>query len=221
MDIVRIQRGSVEILAIPVCRDNLVYLVCQDGQAVLIDAGSAAPVRACLAANHLRLCNILLTHRHADHTAGATALRADIQQQNPSAVGSVEMLSVPGHTANDAAFYFPAAAAVFTGDCLINGACGRIFGGSATELYESLMRIAQLPVETLVLGGHDYLADNLRFGLSVEPDNDAIRNRLALYQRDPAAALFVSLEEEKKTNPFLRATTAESFAALRKAKDRF
>lgn len=167
------------------------------------------------------MCDLLLTHRHADHTAGASTLRADIQQHGPSAIGPVETLPVPGHTAHDVAFYFPDAAAVFTGDCLINGACGRLFGRPAMELHESLMRIAQLPADTLVMGGHDYLEDNLRFGLSVEPDNNAIRNRLELYQRDPAAALFVEMKEEIKTNPFLRATTAASFAALRKAKDRF
>jgi len=221
MKLTHIPRGETAILAVPVLSDNFVYLICRAGQAVLIDAGDAAPVRKALKENNLQLRDIRLTHHHGDHTAGHATLRGDLIQENPEAAGPVEAIPVPGHTAEDTAFYFPEAAAVFTGDCLINGACGRPLGGTAAQLFDSLQRIAALPDDTLVFGGHDYLEENMQFGLLHEPDNADIRARLDLYRCDPAAALFVTLAEEKRTNLFLRAASAKEFAALRREKDRF
>ncbi len=218
---VTIVRGNQTLLAVPVLDDNYVYLVCRNRQAVLIDAGEAAPVQRALDRYDWTLRDIRLTHHHGDHRAGYDELIRRQEARDPAAAGPVEAIPVPGHTAGDTAFYFPEAGAVFSGDCLINGACGRVFGGTAAQLFESLQRIAALPDQTLVFGGHDYLEDNLRFGLHIEPENADIRSRLELYGRDPAAALFVSLAEERKTNPFLRAASVEEFTALRNAKDRF
>jgi hydroxyacylglutathione hydrolase len=220
MKIQRIQRTPFEILAVPVLSDNFVYLVCRNRAAILIDAGEAGPIRKALENNNLQLTQILITHRHADHTAALPELRSAVTGKE-EAVGTVEALAVPGHTAGDTAWYFPEAGALFTGDCLINGACGRPMDGTAAQLYDSLQKIKQLPDETLILGGHDYLDENLRFGLTVEPDNADLRARLELYRTDPAAALFVTLAEEKKTNVFLRVASGEEFAALRTQKDKF
>ncbi len=208
------------IWAVPVLTDNFVYLVCCGQDAVLVDAGAAQPVEAVLQKEGLTLRQILLTHRHGDHTAGAERLQTRIQPGG-RLPEPVETLALPGHTAEDKGYYYPAAGVVFTGDCLINGACGRVIGGSMQALFESLKRIKQLPDETLVLGGHDYLMDNLQFGLQQEPGNTAIQARIALYNRNPTAALFVTLAEEQRTNLFLRAPDLASFTALRDAKDRF
>lgn len=215
----RIQRSPFEILAVPVLSDNFVYLVCRGRKAVLVDAGEAAPVRRALEENGLELTRILTTHRHADHTAALPELRSVVTGEE-NAIGTVEALAVPGHTSGDTAWYFPEAGALFTGDCLINGACGRPMDGTAAQLFASLQKIKQLPDGTLIFGGHDYLDENLRFGRMVEPDNMDIRARLELYRTDPAAALFVTLAEEKKTNVFLRVASGEEFAALRTKKDR-
>ncbi len=217
---VRIQRGPFQIIAIPVLSDNFVYLICRDGQAVLIDAGEAPPVRRVLEENRLCLRKILVTPRHADHIAALADLQREVVDEAAEAAGPVEVISAPGHTADDVVFYFPEARAVFTGDTLINGACGRPLGGSAEQLFDSLQRIKKLPDETLVFGGHDYLDENLRFGLKMESANKSINDRLRRYHADPAAGLFVPLVEEKKTNPFLRAAGVKEFTALRHAKDR-
>lgn len=217
----RINRPPFEILVVPVLQDNLVYLVCRGGRAVLIDAGAADPVRRALKKNKLVLTDILLTHRHADHTAGEREVRSLIDRGEGRVEATVDSLPVPGHTAGDTAWYFPEARALFTGDALINGACGRPIEGSAAQLYESLQRINALPGDTLILGGHDYLDENLRFGLAIDAGNAAIRARLDLYRRDPAAALFVPLDEERRTNVFLQAQSAGEFATLRQAKNRF
>ena len=81
--------------------------------------------------------------------------------------------------------------------------------------------IKALPDETIVFGGHDYLVENMNFALSMEPDNADMKTRLARHAVNPAAAVFVPLVEEKKTNPFLRAKSVDEFAELRAAKDRF
>lgn len=221
MKLYRFEHGPIQILAVPVLNDNFDYLICRAGRALLIDAGAAAPVRRALEENGLELEQILLTHEHHDHIGGLPELESLCSGGATGVVGQVREIPTPGHTIDDTAYYFPEAAAVFTGDCLINGACGRLLGGTAEELYDSLQRIKVLPDETRVFGGHDYLEDNLRFGLSVEPDNAQIKARLELYRTDPAAAIFSTLGEEKQSNVFLRAKTAGEFAALRSAKDRF
>ncbi len=219
MKTARIENGACEILAVPVLGDNVVYLVCRAGQAVLIDAGEAAPVREALAENGLTLRQIFITHSHGDHLFGLEELNGEILDADPAAAGPVEIFSAPGHTADGKMFYFPDAAALFTGDTLINGACGR--PSDMKALFQSLEKIKTLPAETLIFGGHDYLDENLRFGLSIEPENAAIQTRLEQYRRDPATALFVSLDEELKTNVLLRAESPETFRQLREAKNRF
>ena len=227
----RFQVGGYDVLAVPVLYDNFVYLVCRDGQAVLIDAGEAGPVFKVLKTEKLQLTDILITHTHHDHVGGCRALqdRLGVQSASPGLEeGEMDLLgtrcrsfSTPGHMAVHKCYHFPGLQVLFAGDTLINGACGRLLGGTAEQLFNSLRKIGELPDDTRVFGGHDYLEDNMRFALSVEPDNMAMQARLALYRKDPASAIFATLGEEKKTNPFLRADTVEEFAALRHRKDRF
>ncbi len=219
-DPVLLQQAPFHIWAVPVLHDNFVYLVCRGRDAVLVDAGAAGPVETLLQKEGLALRRMLITHRHGDHTAGAARLQARIQPggQVPE---PVEAIALPGHTADDQGYYYPSAGVVFTGDCLINGACGRVIGGSMPALFESIQRIKQLPGETLVLGGHDYLMDNLQFGLQQEPGDPAIQARMALYKQNPTAALFATLAEEQRTNVFLQAPDLATFSVLRHAKDHF
>ncbi len=215
-----LQRGAFTIHAIPVLGDNLVYLICREGVALLVDAGEAAPVSAMLERERLKLAEILITHRHGDHTAGLSALQPLVGKTG--AVATVATIAVPGHTPDDLAFHLPEAGIVFTGDALINGACGRLSSpDAAVQLYQSLQRLAALPDDTLVLGGHDYLEENMRFALAETPTCTAARARLERYRTDPPGAIFVSLAEEKRTNPFLQAANATAFAHLRHRKDRF
>lgn len=231
MKITRFEFGGYEVLAVPVLYDNFVFLVCSEGRAVLIDAGEAKPVLRTLEQEKLRLVSILITHTHHDHIGGCRALqdRLGVQSVSPGVEeGEVDVLgtvcrsiATPGHMAVHKSYFFPELGVLFSGDTLINGACGRVLGGTAGQLFHSLQRIAQLPDETRVFGGHDYLAENMEFALAAEPDNADSQARLDLYKKDPAAAIFVTLAEEKKTNPFLRVDTVEQFAELRRRKDHF
>ena len=227
----RLDFGAFEVLAVPVLRDNLVYLVCRDGEAVLIDAGKAKPVFLVLEENGLHLQKVLITHAHHDHVGGCRKIqdRLGVQSVSPAVeageflmLGTVcEAISTPGHMALHKCYHFPELGVLFTGDTLINGACGRLLGGTAEQLFSSLRKICELPDETRIFGGHDYLADNMEFALSVEPGNADMQARLDLYRTDPAAAIFVTLAEEKKTNPFLRVDTVEGFRQLRRSKDHY
>ena len=223
--------GETTVLAVPVLGDNFAYLVCRGGEAILVDAGEAKPVFQALEENNLRLQKILITHTHHDHIGGCRELqdRLGVQSASPAVEsGEFPMLgtlcrsiSTPGHMAIHKTYYFPELGILFTGDTLINGACGRLLGGTAEQLFSSLRAICELPDETRIFGGHDYLADNMAFALSVEPGNEAAKARLGLYRTDPAAAIFATLAVEKKTNPFLRVDTAEEFTQLRRRKDSF
>ncbi len=215
-----LQRGAITIHAIPVLGDNLVYLVCRGDTALLVDAGEAAPVKAILQHKRLKLADILITHHHGDHTAGLSALQPLVC--NTEAITIVNTIAVPGHTPDDLAFHLPEVGVVFTGDALINGACGRVPSRDAAALlHQSLQRLAALPGDTLVLGGHDYLEDNMRFALTENPACTAARARFERYRIDQPGAIFVSLAEEKRTNPFLQVANAVEFTHLRHRKDHF
>ncbi len=215
-----LHRGVFTIHVIPVLGDNLVYLVCRGDSALLVDAGESAPVKAMLERKRLKLADILITHRHGDHTAGLSALQPLVCKTDT--VATFNTIAVPGHTSDDVAFHLPEAGVVFTGDALINGACGRVPSrDAAVLLHQSLQRLAALPDETLVLGGHDYLEENMRFALTENPACTAARARLDRYNTDPPGAIFLSLAEEKRSNPFLQAANASDFARLRQRKDRF
>lgn len=218
--IATLQRGAITIHAIPVLDDNLVYLICREDAALLVDAGEAGPVKAMLKRERLRLAGILITHRHGDHTAGLSELQPIVY--SAASVTSVQTLAVPGHTPDDLAFHLPEAGVVFTGDALINGACGRVTSADAAAiLYASLQRLAALPDDTLVMGGHDYLQENMRFALAENPACTAARERLERYRIDAPGAIFATMACEKRTNPFLQSANAADFARLRHRKDRF
>lgn len=221
------------VSAIPALHDNYIWLLKGDGNRVaVVDPGDAQPVLHALDADDLQLAAVLLTHHHHDHTGGVAALKArfDISVFGPAADGiaglteplddgdtadvpdpdcSFEALSVPGHTRGQVAYY--GAGRVFTGDTLFSAGCGRLFEGTANEMWTSLKRLRALPAETLVYCGHEYTQANLRFAAEVEPGNEAISQRRAWADAERAAGrptLPSTIGEECEFNPFLRADNA-------------
>lgn len=129
----------------------------------------------------------------------------------------VYVLSVPGHTSSDVAYWLPDKKAVFTGDTLFAGGCGRVFGGDYEMMWRSLTRLRSLPDETQVYCGHEYTMGNLQFALQLEPGNKDIAERLKTEQAklnrgEPSVPSTIGLE--KATNPFFRADTEEVRSAV-------
>lgn len=207
------------------------YLLCKDGKAILIDCGEAAPIFQALEKEKLQLTDILITHNHGDHAGGCRAMQDQLGVQSTSPgvasrtfpiLGTVcRSFDSSGHLAMCKSYYFPDLGIVFAGDTIIGGAVGRMMAGTAGQFFQSLETIKALPDETIIFGGHDYLEDNAAFALSVHPENEAMKTRLTLYRSEPLAAVFQTLEKEKRSNPFLQVKSADEFAALRRKKDLF
>lgn len=220
--------GALQTTAIPAFRDNYIWLLARDGRALIIDPGEADPVQQELDRRGLRLETILVTHHHGDHVGGVAALAAahgatvfgpagspftgiDRPLRDGDRVHALDLaftvLAVPGHTLDHIAYWCAAASAVFCGDTLFAGGCGRLFEGSAAQMYASLSRLAALPEETQAYCAHEYTQANLRFALAVEPSNSALQQRYAdcAQRRAQGVATVPSaIGLERATNPFLR-----------------
>lgn len=113
----------------------------------------------------------------------------------PQLQGSIDHIAYIGH------------GMLLCGDTLFAGGCGRLFEGTPAQMLRSLNRLAALPRDTLVYCGHEYTVANLAFALELEADNDALRSRYtaAIRLREAGLPTLPSrIEEELKTNPFLR-----------------
>lgn len=238
---------SLSVRAIPCLADNYAWWLRDDatGQVAVVDPGEAAPVAALLDAEGCGLDWILLTHHHGDHVAGTAALAeryrarvagaaADahrlpsldvtLQEGDSFVLGAsaADILETPGHTLGHIAFSFPGW--LFCGDTLFSLGCGRLLEGTAEDLFRSLALINSLPGETRIACGHEYTLSNGRFALTVEPDNEALRTRIAEAEAQRAAGeptLPATLDGERATNPFLRADSVATLAQRRAAKDIF
>ncbi|RME20830.1 MAG: hydroxyacylglutathione hydrolase [Deltaproteobacteria bacterium] len=253
----------LEIVRIPVLRDNYVWLLhCPaTGATAAVDPAVAEPVDRALAARGWALSAVLNTHHHADHVGGNLALkrRHDAIVVGPAAdadripgidvkVGegdtwslgdaTAHVLFVPGHTRGHIAFHFPESAALFCGDTLFLMGCGRLFEGTPAQMWDSLRRLRALPGDSRVFCAHEYTRSNARFAIQVDPHNDALRRRaeeVERARRHGHPTVPGRLDEERATNPFLRADQpalahavgldgadpVEVFAELRRRKDNF
>ncbi len=211
--------------------DNYIWLIespVDAGQVVAVDPGEARPVLDELGASGKKLAAIFLTHHHPDHIGGVLELLAqrplpvigptDVRiPQLTRAVGdgerveltdlglSFEILHLPGHTLSHVAFL--GHGALFCGDTLFSAGCGRMFEGTANQMYTSLNRLSCLPPDTRVYCGHEYTAANLKFALTVEPTNNAARDYAATVEQIRTHALPTlpsSVALEISVNPFLR-----------------
>jgi hydroxyacylglutathione hydrolase len=147
-------------------------------------------------------------------------------QGNEIAIGGHvgRVLHVPGHTLGHIAFIFDEARVAFVGDTMFAMGCGRLFEGTPEQMYDSLQTLAALPDDYLVYCAHEYTLANARFAAHAEPDNEAIAERLAKVEAlrlTGTMTLPSSVGEEHATNPFVRASNWQEFAALRSAKDSF
>lgn len=251
----------MRIHQLPAFSDNYIYLLeGPGGQVAVVDAGESEPVEHALIGGGLRLSHILNTHHHRDHVGANLELKArygcvifgsasDAARIPGMDQGwrdgdtfllfgePVEVLAVDGHTRGHIAYYLPESRALFSGDVIFSLGCGKLFEGTAREMWASLARLRALPPDTRVFGAHEYTLENAIFAQLAEPGNQALSARVKEAQAQRARGeptVPTTLALECATNPFLRpespelrsfaraeqAQLWEVFGALREAKDR-
>jgi hydroxyacylglutathione hydrolase len=229
----------LKITPIPALEDNYIWAIHgQSDTVVIVDPGEAEPVFEFLRTSGLRLSAILCTHRHRDHTGGIAELRGvynvpvygrrhpnnphithALQEQDrltlPDIPAEFEIWELPGHLVDHIAYVTPGA--VFSGDILFGAGCGKNFEGSPEQLHQSLQRLAGLPDETLVYCAHEYTEYTLAFAVHSEPDNPAIRQRMAAtraLRAEGHPTVPFTIAVEKATNPYLRVDRPELIEKL-------
>jgi len=240
--------GRLQVSAVPVLNDNYVWLINDPstGETAAVDPSAAEPVLEAVAAKGLNLTQVLNTHWHPDHTGGNQGIkvatgctitapeearkvseidRAVSEGDRVTVAGTTAVIwDIPAHTAGHIAFYFEDEGMIFVGDTMFAMGCGRLFEGTAEQMYSNMLRIAALPEDVRIYCGHEYTVANARFAQHAEPDNRDVTVRLdkvAAMRERGEITLPTTVAEERATNPFVRASDAQEFARLRAEKDSF
>jgi hydroxyacylglutathione hydrolase len=238
---------SVEVIRIPVLSDNYIWLVRENtrGEVIVIDPAMAAPVLAKADELGWKITQIWNTHWHPDHTGGNAEIKAatgciitgpaDEAERIPTldvhvrggdkvtfGITSASVIDVPAHTAGHIAYHFSDEGIAFVGDTLFAMGCGRLFEGTAAQMYNNMRKLEALGDDTVIYCAHEYTQSNGRFALTVEPDNTALVDRMAIVDAmrlagEPTVPTTIALE--RATNPFMRAASVEQLAQRRLAKD--
>ncbi len=240
------------IKGIPLLKDNICWIWFSGENVVVVDPPETKPIQTWLESEALTVVAILQTHHHADHIGGTQGLlkkwpKAEVvaakadrhripfqtlsvkDRDEISLLGRrIKVIDVAGHTNAHVAYYLPKSKkepcepVLFCGDTLFGGGCGRIFEGTADEMYLALKRLSALPEETKVYCAHEYTQANLLWAQSLYPDDHLIEKRLelvSLLRSKGSLSLPSTISLEKKTNLFIRAKTKREFETLRIHKD--
>ncbi|KAK8961021.1 hypothetical protein KSP40_PGU013743 [Platanthera guangdongensis] len=235
--------SSLLIELVPCLHDNYAYLLhdMDTGTVGVVDPSEALPIIDALTRRNQNLTYILSTHHHHDHTGGNVDLKA---RYGAKVIGcgkdkdkipgidialcdgdtwmfaghQVVVMETPGHTEGHISFYFPGFGAIFTGDTLLSLSCGKIFEGNSDQMLASLQRIMSLPDDTAIYCGHENTLSNLKFALSIEPQNKELveyGSQVTQLRRKNLPTIPTTVKKEKDCNPFLRATSTEIRRSLR------
>jgi hydroxyacylglutathione hydrolase len=255
---------TTHVFQFPCLNDNYGALIHDSGsgRTASVDAPDGDAVIAAAKGQGWRLTDVIVTHHHADHTQGIPALRVAfpglrvvgptkeaariagldlaVKEGDFVAIGNLRarVIETPGHTAGQVAYVFDEDEIAFTGDTLFSLGCGRVFETPMAVMWNSLMKLADLPGETQVYCGHEYTESNARFALTIEPGNADLVARAEAVKALRAKGqptLPTTIALELATNPFLRAEIpavqkavglegadpAQVFAEIRRRKDNF
>lgn len=255
--------GALTVYQFPCLQDNygLALREGASGKVAVIDTPDADAISAALDAQGWGLDLILNTHWHFDHTGGNETLKAKYGAKiiGPAGEGdripgrdravkegdrvelggaTARVIETPGHTMGHICYLFEDEGAGFVGDTLFSMGCGRLFEGTAAQMWTSLSKIISLPPDMTLYCAHEYTAANGRFAASLGEENEALAARLAevaALREKGEPTVPMTLAAELETNPFLRADDpslqaaigmtgadpVEVFAEIRHRKDKF
>ena len=239
----------MRIQIIPCLQDNYSYLLIdeENNVACVIDPSEADPIINYLERNKIKLKFILNTHHHYDHVGGNQKLK---EKYGASIVGykgdqeripgidilindqetwkyenfEAKAIYVPGHTLGHICFYFYKEESIFTGDTLFSLGCGKIFEGTYSQMFNSLMKLKELPQSTKIFCGHEYTKQNSKFCIAYDKDNEKLKAKIKdieLKLKDGKPTIPSTIKDELECNIFLRSNNVESFSKLRDLKDNF
>ena len=256
-------KSMLDVRQIPILSDNYSYLIKdnQTGAVAVIDPGVAGPILEKSRELGWKITDILLTHHHHDHIGGAAEIKAQTGAKVTGPTKDLHRISgmdetvdggdtlrfgahtakvffVPGHTLGHIAYWFEEAGVLFPGDSLFALGCGRLFEGTPEMMWQSLEQYLPLPTETIIYCAHEYTLANASFAQTIDPDNPELIQRIEEIKKlrnQNKPTVPSTLEEELKTNPFLRpddakirqqlgmvtASNAEVFKEIRLRKDNF
>lgn len=256
---------SMDIKILPALQDNYMYLIVDKAtkQAAIVDPVEPKTVLNAVKEQGVSLTTVLTTHHHWDHAGGNEelvklhpglqvyggdsrigALTQKVQHDTKFNIGhlNVQCLFTPCHTSGHICYFVTAPeegneCAVFTGDTLFLGGCGRFFEGTADQMFKALITIlSSLPDHTKVFCGHEYTLQNLKFASHVEPQNEEIKKKICWSEqrrKEGKPTVPSTIAEEKLYNPFMRVTESsvmehakkndpiETMKAIRLEKDNF
>lgn len=233
----------MKITYLPALSDNYIWIGQREEYAFVVDPGESEQVIEYLKKENLKLIAVLLTHGHSDHISGLDIIThhyPHAKVYGPREVESmvhqvvedgdrfklitkeVQVLKTAGHTEEHVSFLIDDH--LFSGDALFSGGCGRVFTKNYQAQFDAFQKFKQLPDETKVYAGHEYTQTNLEFALSVQPDNESLKEALEEArekQKNGQATLPTTIGREKEINLFMLAPDLESFTDLRNRRDQF
>ena len=239
----------MKIQIIPCLKDNYSYLIIDEDSniACVVDPSEADPIIKYLENTQIKLEFILNTHHHYDHVGGNQKLK---EKYGASVVGyegdkeripgidilvsdqetwihknfEAKIIHIPGHTLGHICFYFHKDKSVFTGDTLFSLGCGKIFEGTYAQMFDSLMKLKELPKNTKVFCGHEYTIQNSRFCIAHDENNKNLKtkiNDIKIKLKAGQSTIPSTMKDELECNIFLRSSNVETFSKLRDLKDNF
>lgn len=237
------------IRVFPCLNDNYGFLLHEpiSGLTAAIDTPDGDVILDQCQALGLTLTHVFNTHHHFDHVDGnmllkdkhgVTIIGAKSDAQRIPGIDitvsggeifsfgnyKVHVLDTPGHTLGHCAYYIPALSSVFVGDTLFALGCGRLFEGTAQNMFDSLAALCALPEDTDVYCAHEYTLSNGAFAITVEPNNTdlaAYMTHAKNLRAQGRPTVPTNIANEKACNPFVRAKTVEILREIRAAKDCF
>ena len=239
----------MKIQIIPCLQDNYSYLVINEknNTACVIDPSEADPIIEYLDNNKIKLKFILNTHHHYDHVGGNKKLKEKYKarvvgyREDKKRIPEIDILLddqetwiyenfeakiiyIPGHTLGHICFYFYKENSVFTGDTLFSLGCGRIFEGTYSQMFDSLMKLKELPENTKVYCGHEYTKKNSDFCLTHDANNNNLKSKVHHIDaklKNGLPTIPSTIKDELECNIFLRSSNLKTFSKLRDLKDNF